>query len=127
MIATTRDRIRLLGIQIYAHHGALEEERTLGQLFELDCEVAGDFGRGGGGDDLYWTVDYTLLFRELERAFLADSYRLLETCASELAKAVLAKFKSVQEVVIRVRKPHVPMGGVIRTVEVEVVRKREND
>jgi dihydroneopterin aldolase len=127
MIATSRDRIRLLGIQIYAHHGALEEERTLGQLFELDCEVAGDFGRGGSGDDLYWTVDYTLLFRELERAFLADSYRLLETCASELAKAVLTKFNSVQEVVIRVRKPHVPMGGVIRTVEVEVVRKREND
>jgi len=122
-----RDRIRLHGIQIYAHHGALEEERTLGQLFELDCEVAGDFGRGGGGDDLYWTVDYTLLFRELERVFLSESYRLLETCASELANAVLAKFPSVEEVVIRVRKPHVPMGGVIRAVEVEVARRRGHD
>ena len=122
-----RDRIRLKGIQIYAHHGALEEERRLGQLFELDCEVAGDFGRGGSGDDLYWTVDYTLLFRELERTFLAETYRLLETCAAELAGAVLAKFPAVEEVVIRFRKPHVPMGGVISNVEVEVSRQRKDD
>ncbi len=120
------DRIRLLGIQMYAHHGALEEERTLGQLFEIDCEVAGDFGRGGrgGGDDLHWTVDYTLLYREVERAFLAQSYQLLETCASELAQALLSKFKAIEEVVLRVRKPHVPMGGVLRGVEVEIVRRR---
>ncbi len=120
------DRIRLKGIQIYAHHGALEEERRLGQLFVLDCEVAGDFGRGGG-DDLYWTVDYTLLFQEIQRTFLAESYRLLETCASELANAVLAKFSGVEEVMIRVRKPHVPMGGVLSGVEVEVVRRRKDD
>lgn len=121
------DRIRLTGIQIYAHHGALDEERRLGQLFEVDCEVAGDFGRGGSGDDLYWTVDYTLLYRELERAFLAETYRLLETCATELSQAVLRNFPPVEEVVIRVRKPHVPMGGVIRNVEVEIVRRRKND
>ncbi|NUO18705.1 dihydroneopterin aldolase [bacterium] len=127
-MSSPQDRIRLKGIQIYAHHGALDEERRLGQLFELDCEVAGDFGRGGSsGDDLYWTVDYTLLFKELERAFLAENYRLLETCASELANAVLVKFAAVQEVTIRVRKPHVPMGGVLNSVEVEVVRHRKDD
>lgn len=127
-MSTPQDRIRLKGIQIYAHHGALDEERRLGQLFELDCEVAGDFGRGvSSGDDLHWTVDYTLLFRELERAFLAETYQLLETCASELANAILAKFSAVQEVTIRVRKPHVPMGGVINSVEVEVVRRRKDD
>jgi dihydroneopterin aldolase len=122
-----RDKIRLKDIQIYAYHGALEEERRLGQLFELDCEVTGDFGRGGSGDDLYWTVDYTLLYQELQRAFLAKSYQLLETCGAELATAVLAKFRSVDEVVIRVRKPHVPMGGVIGGVEVEIARKRIHD
>lgn len=118
------DRIRLLGVQFYAHHGALEEERSLGQIFEIDCEVAGDFGRRGAGDDLHWTVDYTILYREVERVFRERSYQLLETCASELADAVLKKFAAVREVVIRVRKPHVPMGGVLRAVEVEVMRKR---
>ncbi|MCB9357982.1 MAG: dihydroneopterin aldolase [Calditrichaeota bacterium] len=121
------DRIRLLGVQMYAHHGALEEERSLGQLFEIDCEVAGEFGKTGrGGDDLHWTVDYTLLYREIETAFLAESYQLLETCASELAQGVLARFPAVEEVVLRVRKPHVPMGGVLKGVEVEVIRRRAN-
>lgn len=109
-MSTGRDKIRLKDIQIYAYHGALEEERRLGQLFELDCEVTGDFGRGGSGDDLHWTVDYTLLYQEVSSVFLAKSYQLLETCGAELAMAVLAKFSSVDEVVIRVRKPHVPMG-----------------
>lgn len=121
------DRIRLLGVQFYAHHGALEEERSLGQVFEIDCEVAGDFGRGGAGDDLHWTVDYTNLYREVERVFRERNYQLLETCAAELADAVLKKFSAVREVVIRVRKPHVPMGGVLRAVEVEVVRRRQSD
>ena len=126
-MSTGRDKIRLKDIQIYAYHGALEEERRLGQLFELDCEVTGDFGRGGSGDDLHWTVDYTLLYQEVSSVFLAKSYQLLETCGAELAMAVLAKFSSVDEVVIRVRKPHVTMGGVIGGVEVEIARKRIHD
>jgi dihydroneopterin aldolase len=101
------DKIRLNGLQYYAYHGALEEERTLGQIFELDIEVGGEFSRPGRTDDLHWTVDYTLLYREV-------------------TDGLLKKFTAVQEATVRVRKPHVPMGGVLKNVEVEVTRRRQN-
>jgi dihydroneopterin aldolase len=120
------DKIRLNGIQYYAYHGAIEEERTLGQIFDLDIEVGGDFSQHGKGDDVHWTVDYTLLYREVTEIFNRESFRLLETCARVIAEGLLKKFSAVQEVRIRVRKPHVPMGGLLKNVEVEVTRHRQN-
>jgi dihydroneopterin aldolase len=121
----SRDKIRLVGVQFYAYHGAVEEERTLGQVFEVDVEVSGDFSRRDeGSDDLHWTVDYTLLYRAVSEIFMSENYQLLETCASVLANGLLSRFARVDEAVVRVRKPHVPMGGVLRHVEVEVLRRR---
>lgn len=119
------DKIRLNSMVFYAHHGALEEERTLGQQFEVDVEVCGDFSRHEGSDDLHWTVDYTLLYRAVAEIFSSENFNLLETCAGIIAEGVLKRFGRVDEVTVRVRKPHVPMGGVLKNVEVEVTRRRQ--
>lgn len=120
------DRIRLTGIRFYAHHGALEEERTLGQAFEIDVDAGGEFSRTGAGDDLHWTVDYTLLYKAVAELFNQQNYRLLETCAAKLAEGLLERFERIQSVTVRVRKPHVPMGGLLQHVEVEVTRRRSS-
>ncbi len=119
------EKIRLTAMQFYAYHGALEEERSLGQAFEVDVEVSGDFSpHDEGSDDLHWTVDYTLLYRAVAEVFLRENYRLLETCAGVIATSLLRKFNAIDEVTVRVRKPHVPMGGLVKHVEVEVTRRR---
>ena len=124
-MTNAQDKIRLVGVRFYAYHGAVEEERTLGQAFEVDVEVVGDFSaRDEGSDDLHWTVDYTLLYRAVSEIFLRENYRLLETCASVIANGLLSKFLRVDEATVRVRKPHVPMGGLLQHVEVEVTRRR---
>lgn len=123
---TNPDIIRLKNVQFYAYHGALEEERVLGQAFQVDVEVKGEFARQKGADDLHWTVDYTLLYRAVAEIFQSQSFQLLETMAAAIAHGVLEKFQPVQEVIVRVRKPHVPMGGLLQHVEVEVTRRREN-
>jgi 7,8-dihydroneopterin aldolase/epimerase/oxygenase len=121
---THRDKIRLNSISFYGYHGALAEERTLGQRFELDVEVCGDFSRHEGSDDLHWTVDYTLLYRAVAEIFNSQNFALLETCAGVIANGILQRFERVAEVTVRVRKPHVPMGGLLDNVEVEVYRRR---
>jgi 7,8-dihydroneopterin aldolase/epimerase/oxygenase len=118
------DRIRLNSMLFYAHHGALAEERALGQAFEVDVEVRGDFGRHEGSDDLLWTVDYTLLYQAVAELFNGKAFHLLETGAGRIASGILQRFEMVEEVTVRVRKPHVPMGGLLKTVEVEVTRRR---
>jgi 7,8-dihydroneopterin aldolase/epimerase/oxygenase len=118
------DKIRLNSMMFYAFHGALEEERTIGQMFEVDIEVCGSFSRDQGLDDLHWTVDYTLLYRAVAEMFTKQHYQLLETCAGVIADGILKKFDPIHEITVRVRKPHVPMGGLVKNVEVEVTRRR---
>ncbi|RPH95430.1 dihydroneopterin aldolase [candidate division KSB1 bacterium] len=119
------DKIRLNGMLFYAHHGALAEERTLGQRFEVDVEACGDFSRHEGSDDLHWTIDYTLLYRAVCDIFSGENFRLLETCAGVVADGLMKRFEKIEEVTVRVRKPHVPMGGLLQNVEVEVTRRRQ--
>ncbi len=118
------DKIRLNSMLFYAHHGALAEERSIGQVFEVDVEVCGNFARNEGSDDLHWTVDYTLFYRAVSELFNSQNFHLLETCANAIALELLKRFEPVQETTVRVRKPHVPMGGVLKHVEVEVTRRR---
>ncbi|MBU0509441.1 dihydroneopterin aldolase [bacterium] len=120
----SQDKIRLNSMLFYAHHGALEEERDLGQTFEVDVEAVGDFARRAGSDDLHWTVDYTLLYRAVAEIFNRQNYQLLETCAAVIADELLERFEKVERITVRVRKPHVPMGGTLKNVEVEVTRGR---
>ena len=125
-MATSPNIIRLQNVLFYAHHGALEEERVLGQAFQVDVEVKGDFARHEGADDLHWTVDYTLLYRAVAEIFGGRSFQLLETIAVAIARGLLERFQPVDEVTVRVRKPNVPMGGLLQNVEVEVTRRRES-
>ena len=37
------DVILLKGLAFYAHHGVYEEEKALGQRYEVDVEMKGDF------------------------------------------------------------------------------------
>ncbi|MBU1936777.1 dihydroneopterin aldolase, partial [bacterium] len=98
---TNSDTIRLNNAIFYAYHGALEEERALGQAFEVDVEVKGEFARNKGADDLHWTVDYTLLYRAVAEIFQSRSFQLLETMAATIAHGLLEKFQPIQEVTIR--------------------------
>ena len=123
---TSRDILRLNNMLFYAYHGALEEERALGQSFQVDVEVKGDFARRESADDLHWTVDYTLLYRAVAEIFQSRGFQLLETIAATIARGLLEKFQPIQEVTVRVRKPNVPMGGLLENVEVEVTRQRES-
>ena len=52
-----------------------------------------------------------------------QDFNLIEGLAERIAQEILGSF-SVDGVVVRVRKPHVPMGGLLDYVEVEIHRRR---
>ena len=54
----SEDRILLRGLRVRGHHGVLPHEAQLGQLFEVDLELALDLAAAGRADDLDLTVDY---------------------------------------------------------------------
>ncbi|MBD3349595.1 MAG: dihydroneopterin aldolase [Candidatus Eisenbacteria bacterium] len=119
-----RYKVSLENIRLYGYHGASENERELGQRFEIDVEIEADLSEAVAGDSMGKTVNYEKVYRLVENEVVGKKYHLLETMADRIATDVLEKF-GAENVLVRIRKPSVPIAGSIDHVEVEVEHERE--
>ena len=117
------DRISLLGLRVFAHHGVLAQEQAEGQEFLVDAVLWLDTGPAAAGDDLSRTVDYAAVADRLVAAASSPPARLIETVAERLA-AVCLTVPAVQEAEITVHKPHAPIAHPFADVTVTIRRGR---
>ncbi len=117
------DKMSLRKIAVYGHHGVTPEEQAVGRPFEVDVELRLDLGRAGTTDDLTATVDYAAVCDLVRRVNESGPFHLLEAFADRIAKEVLAAWH-VDEITVRVRKPHPPVGLLVGAAEVEIARHR---
>jgi dihydroneopterin aldolase len=118
------DRIVLTNLRFEARHGVHGWERETTQPFEVDVELGLDLTPAGRSDDLALTVDYGLVYDEVARVLDGPPRNLLESLAEAIATALLARFEAVEEVVVRIRKPAVRLGGPLDHASVEIRRSR---
>jgi len=117
------DRIVLRNIRLDGRHGVYEHERETPQPFEVDVELLLDLRPAGVTDDLTKTVDYARVYEIVARIVETGSFRLLEAVAEAISDEILAAFPA-DEVVVRVRKPAVQLGGPLDHAAVEIRRRR---
>lgn len=116
-------KIRFNNMIFYAHHGYYQAERELGQKFEVDMELDIDFGKAILSDDLKDTVNFEKVYQKVHHLFSSYKFTLLETLADRIANEILSSFP-INTVLIRVRKPNVPLNGFMDNVEVELQKSR---
>ena len=118
------DQIFLRAMEFEGRHGVSDEERADAQVIELDIELNLDLRSAGISDDLTQTVNYSEIF-ELCRAQVEDhSHHLLEAIGEAVAHDVLAHDKRIERVAVTVRKPGVPIDGVLDYAGVRLERER---
>lgn len=59
----TGDKLTLKGLKFYGHHGAIPEEKTLGQMFLVDIDAWMSLRKAGESDNLADTISYVDIFR----------------------------------------------------------------
>lgn len=119
-------KIRLNNMIFYAHHGYYQAERELGQKFQVDIELECDFARAIQSDNLTDAVNFEAVYHTVHQIFSSYKFTLLETLADRIAREILSHF-SVSSVLIRVRKPQVPLNGFLDNVEVELARHQSDN
>lgn len=117
------DKILLKNMIFYAHHGYYEAERELGQKFEVDIQLECDLISATNADDLKQTIDYQAIYKIAKDTFENYKFKLIETVAEKIASKIL-NIDGISNVLIRVRKPHVPLNGLLDFVEIEIYRER---
>ena len=118
--------IRIKNATFYGYHGVRSEEQSVGGKFEADVDIYTDFLKAAKEDSLDKTIDYHQVYSFMYHLALEQKYYLIEALANKIADELLIKFERISKVAVRVRKNNPPLGGVVETVEVEVVKDRED-
>ncbi len=117
------DRIVLHNMVFQGRHGVLDREQREIQPFQVDVELLLNLQPAAVDDDLSKSVDYGQVFDVTRQIVESTSFRLLEALAEAIAQELLVDFP-VQEVGVRVRKPHAPIDGIFDYAGVEIWRRR---
>ena len=117
--------IQLKNMQFYGFHGVDESEKHLGGRFVVDVEMQLSLAKACNSDELNDTVNYEKIYKTVNDCVSKDKFYLIEALANSIAKDILINYP-INSILVRVRKPHAPVKGVLDTVEVELKRTKED-
>ncbi|GAB3116422.1 dihydroneopterin aldolase [Streptomyces calidiresistens] len=117
------DRIALRGLRARGFHGALPEERSLGQTFVVDVVLGTDIRPAAAADDLERTVHYGVVAQEVVEVVSGEPCALIETLAERIAARCL-EHGAVREVEVTVHKPQAPIPVPFDDVTITIKRSR---
>jgi len=117
-------KIRLHNMVFFGSHGVFAEERKLGQRFIVNVTCETDPAKDATITHLEDTVDYTLVFAEIQHIMERKQYYVMEECANAILNAIFEKFPLIIQARVGIQKPFVPMSAVLDSVEIELERAR---
>jgi 7,8-dihydroneopterin aldolase/epimerase/oxygenase len=116
------DFIQLTGIRCYGYTGYLEEERFLGQWFEVDLRIGLDLASAGQSDQIEDTLDYRSVIFAVKEIVSTAKFALVEKLAETIVNTVLA-FDLVQQVELKLHKPAAPIPDFGGKITIELTRR----
>jgi dihydroneopterin aldolase len=118
------DTIYVNDIRAYGYTGAFVEENNLGQWFCVDLALNIDLDPAGVSDDLDDTYNYGQAVDIVHQRVRQHPFKLIETLASEIAKAVLQSDDRLTQVTVKLTKPTPPIPDFTGSVSIEITRDR---
>lgn len=111
------DKLVLKGLRFHGLHGVYEEEKIIGNTFEVDLAFSLSLQEAAQNDDLDKTIDYAKARDIVAEILEKNSLNLIETLCFKIGSQLVKNFK-VQEVEVKVRKMNPPMEGETEYSEV---------
>ena len=111
------NQVEVNGIEVYAYHGCMDEEATLGGKFIIDVVIDTDFSKSAKTDELVDTVDYVKI-REIVVEEMKIRSKLIEHVGYRILERFNQEFPAIIKSRIKVRKINAPLGGNVKDVAI---------
>jgi 7,8-dihydroneopterin aldolase/epimerase/oxygenase len=115
-------KLCLKNMIFYGHHGVYPFEKEFGQRIEVDVELWADFFPAAQNDDLDATFNYVGIYNIVKGVVEQKSFDLIEALTQALCEGISACYP-LQKIMVRVRKPQPPAGGLMDSLEFEICRE----
>ena len=106
-------------LRIFARHGVLPQERTVGNTFEVSVRLDYDFADAASADDVALTVNYAEVAYIVKHT-MARPCELLEAAVWNIRKALLIRWPDIKSGRITVLKLHPPFTVPVASAGVTV-------
>lgn len=110
-------KITLSNLRFYSRIGVLEQERIVGNQFEVSVKLVTD-ASNFKFECLESTISYADVYEEVS-AVMEGEWMLLESVAKKIAKKIVDRWEIVKRVEVTVSKLSVPIQGMQGTSSVE--------
>lgn len=111
--------IEVKNIEVYAHHGCLDEEGKIGQKYFVDVVIGTNFTKATDTDELSDTIDYVVINRIVEDK-MAVRHHLIETVGQSIVDELKNRYPQIMEIHVKVIKPCPPINGNVEHVAIEI-------
>ncbi len=111
--------IEINNLRLRAYHGVLEQERKVGNEFEISLKMEVEMEMALKNDDLDKTVNYADVI-DLVKHEMDIPSQLLENVAWRIATAPRERYTSLRSVTVKVAKLTPPVQALLNSVAVEV-------
>lgn len=109
--------IEINGLRLFARHGVYEQERELGNKFEVTAHLHYPIEGAMESDDLTSTLNYAEAVNVITEVMAIPS-KLLENVAYRIHKALMEKFPSISGGTIKISKLNPPIPAELKDVAV---------
>lgn len=116
-------KVRVENIRVYAYHGCLKEETTIGSEYRVDVIVNANLSKASISDNLSDTVDYVHINHIVKEEMKVPS-KLLEHVAQRIINRIFLEIQLVSKIKVSVSKINPPIGGDVEMVTVALSSKR---
>ncbi len=116
------DQIRIKNLEVFGKHGVFPEENRLGQKFLINATLYMQTREAGLKDDLTKSIHYGEVSQFMTKFMVEHTFRLIETAAEQMARAVLLEFPAMNRITLEICKPWAPIGLPLEAVSVEITR-----
>lgn len=117
-------KIILEDVEIFAHHGCLEQEKINGNWFIINLELETDMSIPAETDMIDDALNYTTVYEIVKQEMQIRS-NLLEHVTNRILKKLFNTFQQLNSAVVKVSKLNPPIGGNMKCVAVELSWHRD--
>jgi 7,8-dihydroneopterin aldolase/epimerase/oxygenase len=112
--------IHLHNLQFFAHHGLYDEEKILGNTFEINVDV--ELHKNERVEKLNETINYVQIYQIIKKRMKLAS-PLLETVAYDLVDEIKELSTQTKSIYISIKKLNPPIENFIGSVGVSIKKE----
>jgi len=102
-----------MGMQFWGTHGLFSEENKFGAKFIIDVTVESDETKKCQDDEYEGGVSYLMLYNAAKKVVTMEQHKMVQRIAQRIADEIFNSSNAVEQVTVTVKKPFVPIGGIV--------------